>query len=259
MIRGLDTFKEHFAAFPDSYLMIGSVACHEWYQALGWEFRATKDLDIVILIEALTEEFVERFWQFIESGKYEIRQKADGGRVLYRFAKPQEDGYPAVVEVFSRKPEGITLWESQTIVPIALDEAEASLSAILLDDVYYQLILNHRVPNSDPSVVSALALIPLKAKAWLDLVHRKQNGERVDQKDIEKHRADVFRLAATLTGDAGPQIDPRVQDDMKQFLAGFPADDPDWVNILSALRATLGNRAPAPASLLEAIRETFHL
>ncbi|HWZ51476.1 MAG TPA: hypothetical protein VNW54_08425 [Granulicella sp.] len=65
MIKGLDKFKAHFAQYPDSYLMIGGVACHEWFQAQGLEFRATKDLDVVIIIEALTQAFVEHFWKFI--------------------------------------------------------------------------------------------------------------------------------------------------------------------------------------------------
>jgi hypothetical protein len=260
MIKGLDKFKAHFAQYPDSYLMIGGVACHEWFQAQGLEFRATKDLDVVIIIEALTQTFVEHFWKFIEEGAYEVREKSEGERVLYRFSKPKDDAFPFMIEVFSRQPKAITLWEAQTIIPIVIGEEEASLSAILLDDAYYQLVLNHRVDGSDPSAVSPIALIPLKAKAWLDLSQRKANGdEKVNSKDIDKHRADVFRLTATLTGQPGPKIDPRVKVDLKEFVAAFPPEAPDWTRINDALKATFGNGFPKADVLLKALNETFDL
>jgi hypothetical protein len=45
-----------------------------------------------------------------------------------------------MIEIFSRKPEGIDLAEGQHIVPVKLDEDSASLSAILLNDDYYSLV-----------------------------------------------------------------------------------------------------------------------
>jgi hypothetical protein len=44
------------------------VACHEWLASQSLEFRATKDMDIVLVVEALDETFVKRFWEFIEAG-----------------------------------------------------------------------------------------------------------------------------------------------------------------------------------------------
>lgn len=260
MIKGLDQFKAHFEQYPDSYLIIGGVACHEWFQAQGLEFRATKDLDVVIVVEALTQPFVEHFWSFIEAGAYEVREKSEGERILYRFSKPQDDAFPFMIEVFSRRPEAITLWDEQTIVPILIGQDDASLSAILLDDVYYRLVLEQRLDGSDPSSVSPIALIPLKAKAWLDLSQRKANGdEKVNSREIDKHRTDVFRLAATLTGEPGPDIDPRVKDDLRQFVAAFPTEAQDWSKINDSLKATFGNGFPKPKLLLQALNTTFHI
>lgn len=260
MIKGLDQFKAHFEQYPDSYLMIGGVACHEWFQTQGLEFRATKDLDVVIVVEALTQSFVDHFWSFIEAGAYEVREKSEGERILYRFSKPKDDAFPFMIEVFSRRPETVTLWAEQTIVPIVIGQDDASLSAILLDDAYYRLVLEQRLDGSDPSSVSPIALIPLKAKAWLDLSQRKANGDkRVDSRDIDKHRTDVFRLAATLTGEPGPDIDPKVKDDLRQFVAAFPIDAQDWAKINASLKATFGNGFPKPELLLQALNTTFHI
>ncbi|HPO02929.1 MAG TPA: hypothetical protein PL077_06260, partial [Treponemataceae bacterium] len=42
-------------------------------------------------------------------------------------------------------------------------------------------------------------LIPMKAKAWLDLTERKSNGEQVDSRDISKHLKDIVTLFDIVT------------------------------------------------------------
>jgi len=121
MIRGPDLFREHFAEYRKAFVLIGGVACHEWLSARGLPFRATKDMDMVLIVEALDAAFVERFWEFIEAGKYQGRFKSEDGRQLYRFVKPEDKQYPAMIEIFGRKPAGIDLAEGQHIVPIKLE------------------------------------------------------------------------------------------------------------------------------------------
>jgi hypothetical protein len=73
----------------------------------GLAFRATKDLDIVLHIEALTPEFGVTFWSLVEKGGYEIRQASDTGKpVFYRFQKPSDARFPAMLELFCRSPDG---------------------------------------------------------------------------------------------------------------------------------------------------------
>jgi len=62
MIRGLDVFREHFADYRKAFVLIGGVACHEWLSTQGLAFRATKDMDMVLVVEALDAAFVKRFW-----------------------------------------------------------------------------------------------------------------------------------------------------------------------------------------------------
>jgi len=258
MITGLDKFQEHFNEYRKSFVLIGGVACHEWLASQGLPFRATKDLDIVLIIEALDQSFVERFWQFIETGQYEIRERAEGDRELYRFSRPQNAAYPAMLEIFTRQPGNINLGEGQNIIPIAADENDASLSAILLDDQYYQLIIAHRVEDANPPYIKPAALIPLKARAWLDLTKRKSNGENIDSKDIDKHRTDVFRLAATLPGEPGPAVGAGVSSDLGEFLAAFPSESPEWPSILASLKTTFRNTPFKPESLIGAVSTYFN-
>jgi hypothetical protein len=259
MIRGLDRFREYFADHKKAFVLIGGVACHEWLSTLGLEFRATKDMDVVLVIEALDHVFVQRFWEFIEAGKYQVREKANGERELYRFSKPQDEAYPVMIEIFSRKPGDIKLDQGQHVVPVKVDEGAASLSAILLDDAYYNLILEQHDEEKNLPFANPTALIPLKAKAWLDLSERAKKGEKIDEKDIAKHRGDVFRIANTLPGEAGPNLPASIQEDLKTFLAAFPVESEEWAAILSSLKTTFGGARIRSEDLIAAIRVYFRL
>jgi hypothetical protein len=80
LVKGLALFREYFAPFSEQYVLIGGTAATIAMEEAGLDFRATKDLDIVLHIEALTPEFGEAFWAFLERGSYDIRQASDTGR-----------------------------------------------------------------------------------------------------------------------------------------------------------------------------------
>jgi hypothetical protein len=48
MVRRLGIFQERFAAYADQYVLIGGTAASLTMEEAGLEFRATKDLDIVL-------------------------------------------------------------------------------------------------------------------------------------------------------------------------------------------------------------------
>ena len=62
MVRGLELFKEHFKGFQEHYVLIGGTACSILMEESGVPFRATKDLDIVLIAEALNPDFVRVMW-----------------------------------------------------------------------------------------------------------------------------------------------------------------------------------------------------
>jgi predicted nucleotidyltransferase len=53
MVHGLEKFKEYFGDYTNQYVFIGGTACDILMNELGVPFRATKDLDMVLIIEAL--------------------------------------------------------------------------------------------------------------------------------------------------------------------------------------------------------------
>ena len=55
-VRGLDRFKEHMVGLEDSYAVIGGTACEVLLEDADLEFRATKDIDMVLLVEGRLPE-----------------------------------------------------------------------------------------------------------------------------------------------------------------------------------------------------------
>jgi len=225
VVRGLSIFREWFAAYADQYVLIGGTAASLTMEEAGLEFRATKDLDIVLHVEALTPTFGEAFWKFVEVGGYEVRQASDTGKpIFYRFQKPNDDRYPAMVELFARAPDGLQPAEGSQLTPIPLDEAVSSLSAILLNEVYYAFIMAGRREVNGLPWVGEDRLIPLKAIAWLELTARKEQGAKVDAKDVRKHLNDVLRLSQLLAPATRIVLDKKIGDDMARFLAAVGND-----------------------------------
>jgi hypothetical protein len=218
MVKGLDVFRNYFRAYSDRYVLIGGTACALAMEEAGVAFRATKDLDIVLCVEVLDKKFVESFWAFVKAGKYQIQQKSSGRKQFYRFQKPQEENYPFMLELFSRKPDALALADESHPTPIPVDEDVSSLSAILLNDDYYRFIHEGKKMVADLPVVGPDRLIPLKARAWLDLMEHKKLGENIDNKDIKKHKNDVFRLYQLLDSEMNITIPEVIAEDINKFV-----------------------------------------
>ena len=51
MVKGLDSFIAQFRDFTDCYTVIGGAACDILMSEAGLEFRATKDVDMILILE----------------------------------------------------------------------------------------------------------------------------------------------------------------------------------------------------------------
>ena len=231
MVNGFTTFKGQFKGYEDQYVIIGGTACDLIMESEELPFRATKDIDIVLIVESMTAEFGRRFWEYITEAGYEHLNKSSGKVQFYRFTSPKSKDYPYRIELFSRNPEFIVLSDDAILTPLPIDDEVSSLSAILLNEAYYELLKEgHTVIDGMP-VLKPTCLIPFKAKAWLDLNERKNAGEHVDSKNIRKHKNDVFRLAQLLTADTKQSITPEIAEDMKSFLTAMESEDVDLKSI----------------------------
>ena len=225
-MRGIDRFREFFAGHKDEYVLIGGGACNLLFDEVGQSFRATKELDLVLLVETLTAGFGRDFWDFVQEGGCENKQKSGGEPQFYRFSKPKNPAFPAMIELFARTNVDLSDVESG-LMPIHIDDEVSSLSEILLDEEYYRLLVDNRTSAAGIAVLSVEGLIPFKVKAWLDLSARRTDGQNVDEKSIKKHRNDVCRLATLFTGDERPVMSEGVCADMRRFMEAYESDPVD--------------------------------
>jgi hypothetical protein len=225
VVRGLEYFREYFKDFQESYVLIGGVACDLAMEQAGLGFRATKDLDIVLCAEAIDGKFVAKFWEFVKEGGYEHQEKSTGEKQFYRFNKPANDMFPFMLELFSRKLDDMTLDDDSHLTPIPTDADVLSLSAILLDDDYYQCIEKGKTLIDGVSILGAEYILLFKARAWLDLTKRKKSGDKVDSRDIKKHRSDVFRVFTLLSPAQRVDIPESIKADMREFVAAMPDEE----------------------------------
>ena len=204
MVNGLIRWREYFGKDKDKYVLIGGAACNLLEEELDMNPRATKDLDLVLVVEALTPDFGARLWEFIKNGNYESRCRGgnEHRHEYYRFMNPQDKSFPKQIELFARNTGILYLPADARIEPISVGEDLSSLSAILMDDDYYSFTIKHCRDIDEVHIATPEALICLKAKAYTDMLSRRQTGEQVDSRDIEKHKKDIFRLIAMLPRDA---------------------------------------------------------
>jgi hypothetical protein len=227
MVRGLEIFRQHFKDFTDNYVIIGGTACDIIIDNIGLTPRATKDIDIILVIEALSPEFVAHFWEFVKQGDYDVREKSKNDRKYYRFQKPQVEEFPFQIELFSRIPDLLDLDEGAHLTPIPVDTEISSLSAILMDDDYYNFTIKHSQFDNGIHLANTEALIGLKAKAFLDYKTRKENGEKIDEKQLRKHKMDIFRLLLLLTPEDNFTIAESIKSDIANFVEVIKDDLPD--------------------------------
>jgi hypothetical protein len=229
MVEGIDSFREWFKGYEDTYVIIGGTACDLLMTDGGLDFRGTKDIDLVLIVEAVNAKFANRFWKYVEAAGYEHRNKSTGKSQFYRFTDPRPGNYPKMIELFAKKPDAIILPENAALTPLLFADEISSLSAILLNDDYYDFLKQGRVRVSGVTILDAMYLIPFKAKAWIDLSDRKAAGEQIDSRNINKHKNDIFRLSELLDKYQEPlgNMPTAVKNDMRIFLEKIADEDVD--------------------------------
>ena len=218
MVKGLLHFKKYFEKYSQNYILIGGAASDILMEQAGLPFRTTKDLDIILVVEALNKEFVHHFWKYIHEGKYQNKQFAESNRKFYRFQKPNNEEFPVQIELFARKPDVLNIGENSKLTPIPTDESTSSLSAILMDSDYYKFTLKNSTVIDNIHIASTEVIICLKAKAFLDLRLQKNTGKNIDSRNIKKHRNDVIRIALLLSEENKMILPNSVKMDMIEFI-----------------------------------------
>lgn len=256
-MEGLEKFREAFEAYSDNYVIIGGTACDITMTGTVMRPRATHDIDMIVVVEKMTADFAERFWQFIREGGYrpEMRKQEEGEKPkyeLYRFVNGKP-GYPEMIELLSRHPDILGEPKGLTIEPLPVDEETSSLSAIIMDDDYYHFTISHSKLTDGIRHADSAALIALKARAYLNLMQDKASGKHVNSKDIKKHRSDVLKNVVIME-DGEIEAPASIVACVHEFVASLREE---WNTLADPLAKSIDRDIPFVEALLEQLNELF--
>lgn len=254
---GLDKFREAFEAYSENYVIIGGTACDIAMTGTAVRPRATHDIDMIVIVEKMTADFAERFWQFVREGGYrpERRKQIEGETPkyeLYRFVNGQPE-YPEMIELLSRHPDILGEPKGLTIEPLPVGEDTSSLSAIIMDDDFYRFTIEHSKLTNGIRHADSAALIALKTRAYLNLLQDKADGKHVNSKDIKKHRSDVLKNVVIMEDSQIAAPEPIVAC-IKEFVSSIRSD---WDTLSEPLAKALDQDASFVDALLEQLDGLF--
>lgn len=256
-MEGLDKFRDAFRDFSDNYVIIGGTACEIAMSRTEVKARATHDIDMIVIVEKMTEAYGKRFWQFIKEAGYrpEKRKSSDGDSPhyeMYRFldGKP---GYPEMIELLSRHQDILGVPLGLVIEPMSVGEDVSSLSAIIMDDDFYHFTIEHSKLTDGVRHADPVALIALKARAYLNLLNEKAVGRHVNTKDIKKHRSDVLKNVVILP-DEEIQAPEAIVNCIHEFVGSIRKD---WTELADPLAKSIDQNEAFVEALLELLNERF--
>ncbi len=209
-MAGLSHFEAHFRELKDQYVIVGGFATLMLLdRELPNHGKATHDIDLVLLTST-SVEMAAKIKTYIKEGGYIIQKGKQDRYQYYRFVEPKVDGYAKEIELFASEEYGIELDGGQRIIPIDPEEGLYSLSAIMLDREYFDMIKNNIEEIDGIPYSNTLATILLKMSAVYDLYHRGDDKWK-------KHRRDILKLTLLLTGEERLVLKGRMIQDVEFF------------------------------------------
>ncbi|MFA6145028.1 MAG: hypothetical protein WCW84_11955 [Sulfurimonas sp.] len=216
--RGLSHFQQYCKDLEEMYVVVGGFATVMLLdEGLGdGHGKATHDIDLVLLTTS-SIEMSQRIKQYVQEGKYEIQKGNKDQYHYYRFVKPEIEGFAKEIELFASNENDLKLDDSQRIIPIDPEEGLYSLSAIMLDPEYFEMIKNNVTMSVVAPCTNTQATIMLKMSAFFDLNARNDNKWK-------KHRQDILKLSLLLTGEERLQMTGRMVEDFESFMTHLEKD-----------------------------------
>ena len=224
MVKGFDKFKQFFAPHSDSFIVIGGTAMQLHGQDGGPMPRVTQDIDLLVIVEKMSESFTSAFHAFLREGRYDcyMAKEQDGANKprFYRFINPKNEAFPIRIELLSSPslppPEGM-LYMS---LP---DEPDDSMSAIVLDRTYYDFAR-------------------AKSVAYLNLMDEyERTGNRLRHHDSKKHRRDVLALAGAVPPGEVTAVPNEIAERLRTFISSIETTRGEWQSVLDSLGDPTGN------------------
>lgn len=197
MPRNTAEFARAFQKYLDCFVIIGGTPTKLYVeQRRGHGVGITQDLDVVILDVENDRgtEFLTEFVDYVERCGYSCASLGSAKPQAYRFTGPNEPLAPKIIEIATRRQEGLPLKQ------VAQRIEDFDLSAMVCEPYFIEMLKIHKerfpveanqlLPVALPSV-----LILLKSYA---VVNFEKQGDRSKR---NKHLRDIAWIASVLTED----------------------------------------------------------
>ena len=141
------------------------------------------------------------------------------------------------------------------LTPIPVSDDISSLSAILMDEEYYNQTVAGSIIENGIRIANPLSLLCLKVKAFLNLTEEKKSNSAVRNSDIKKHRDDVFKLLAMRIDPFTPvELSPAMKESIGNFIRLIESSLPN-----QSLQDSLQRTDEDIRGYLEIMKEIFGL
>lgn len=252
--HGFEHFCTYLQGLEQHCVIIGGGAATILMSDDGLEFRSTKDVDLLII--SRSDELNSRICSYLKNNDYKTREATQNAPRYYRFSNPTSRECPRIIEVFAGNELNLDLADGQHIIPISNTHTTERLSAILLDDEYFELIKQNRfISAGGVPIINAIANICLKARAHRDLHERRERGDTsIDRRDIQKHLSDIWRLAINLKDSDAVAIDGQPLKDIEAAIRKLEALPKDQFKQVMA-----NNPGMSFEAIMATLKKTFLL
>lgn len=214
---GLNHFQDYCKDLDDHYVVVGGFATLMLLDSeLENHGKATFDIDLVLLTTN-SMEMTQRIKEYVKEGEYKIQISSKEQYQYYRFIEPQKNNFAKEIELFASNENSLELEDGQRVIPIDAGVGLYSLSAIMLDLEYFEMIKNNVEKKHRAPCTNVQATIMLKMSAFYDLKKR-------DDSKWKKHRRDILKLALLLTGEEKIQLVGRMEQDFDTFMEHLEND-----------------------------------
>ena len=214
---GLNHFQDYCKDLDDHYVVVGGFATLMLLDSeLENHGKATFDIDLVLLTTN-SMEMTQRIKEYVKEGEYKIQIGSKEQYQYYRFIEPQKKNFAKEIELFASNENSLGLEDGQRVIPIDPGVGLYSLSAIMLDLEYFEMIKNNVEKKHRAPCTNVQATIMLKMSAFYDLKKR-------DDSKWKKHRRDILKLALLLTGEEKIQLVGRMEQDFDTFIEHLEND-----------------------------------
>ena len=225
---GLNHFEEYFKDFRESYVVVGGFATLMLLEKqLEGHGKVTQDIDLVLLTTA-SAEMAQKIKAYVTEGEYTIQKGQKDNFSYYRFVNPKVENFAKEIELFAVNDHALVLDEGQRIIPIDPEEGLYSLSAIMLDNEYFEMIKNNIDNSNRVPCTNTLATIMLKISAFYDLKSRSDDKWK-------KHRRDILKLVLLLTGEEYLELKGRMVEDVELFMKHLTTLDDKMIKNITSM------------------------